>query len=111
MSFQPRKILLDLRRINDEQKYPVAKSVKNQIINDAAVIVEEKSILPLTDIQLRDIIGQHGVEPVTRAVSRDDELSHVRNIEHPDCVSHGLMFVHDSGVLDRHEPAAKRDNA
>src|SRR6476620_8209565 len=86
MPFQPGKIFLNLRGIND-----------------AAVIIEKKSVLPLTDVQLRYIIGQHAVEPVTRIISRDDELSHVRNIEHADCVSYGLMFIHDATVLHRHE--------
>src|SRR5205085_11472023 len=76
-------------------------------MNDATVIIEEKSVLPLTDVQLRYIICQHGVEPVTRITSRDNELSHVRDIEHADCVSHRLMFIHDAGILHRHEPAAE----
>src|SRR5438309_7111240 len=111
MPFQPRKIFLDLRGIDDEQKFRLADSIKNQIINDAAVIIEEKSVLPLTDVQLRYIIGQHAVEPVTRIIPRDDELSHVRNIEHADGFSHGLMFIHDAGVLHRHEPAAEWDHS
>src|SRR5437762_11027498 len=82
MPFQPREIFLDLRGIDDEQKFRLADSIKNQIINDATVIIEEKSVLPLTDVQLRYIICQHGVEPVTRITSRDNELSHVRDIEH-----------------------------
>jgi hypothetical protein len=111
MPFQPGKIFLNLRGINDEQKFQLADSIENQIINDAAVIIEEKSVLPLTDVQVRYIIGQQAVEPVTRIISRDDELSHVRNIEHADCVSHGLMFIHDAGVLHRHEPAAEGDHS
>src|SRR5436305_12920774 len=106
--FQPCKILFDLRGIDDEQKFSLADSLKNQIINDAAVIIEKKSVLPLTDHQLRYIIGQHGIEPVARAISRYDELSHVRNIEHSDSVSDGLMFVHNAGVLHRLEQAAER---
>ena len=67
--------------------------------------------MPLTDAQVRYIIGQHAIEPVTRIISRDDELSHVRNIEHTDCVSYGLMFIHDATVLHRHEPAAEGDHS
>jgi len=37
-------------------------------------------------------------------------LTHVRNIEDPNVVSHGLMFPDDACVLDRHEPAAERNN-
>src|SRR5438045_9476713 len=91
MRFQPRKIFLDLRGIDDEQKFRLADSIKNQIINDAAVIIEEKSVLPLTDVQLRYIISQHGIEPVARAISREDEMHHMRNIENYDGVSEGVM--------------------
>jgi len=111
MPFQPREIFLDLRGIDDEQKFRLADSIKNQIINDAAVIIEEKSVLPLTDVQLRYIISQHGIEPVARAISRDDELPHMRNIEHSDGVSDGLMFIHNAAVLHRHEPAAEWDHS
>src|SRR5438128_11981515 len=107
MPFQPREIFLDLRGIYDEQKFRLADSIKNQIINDAAVIIEEKSVLPLTDVQLRYIISQHGIEPVARAISRDDELPHMRNIEHSDGVSDGLMFIHNAAVLHRHETAVE----
>src|SRR5207302_6103593 len=111
MPFQPREIFLDLRGIDDEQKFRLADSIKNQIINDAAVIIEEKSVLPLTDVQLRYIISQHVIEPVARAISRDDELSHMRNIEHADGVSDGLMFVHNAGVLHRHKPTAEGNHS
>jgi len=37
-------------------------------------------------------------------------LSHVRNIEDPDVVSHGLMFLHDARVLHGHEPSGERHN-
>src|SRR5947207_12457077 len=111
MPFQPHKIFLDLRGIDDEQKFRLADSIKNQIINDAGVIIEEKSVLPLSDVQLRYIIGQHGIEPVARAISQDDELPHMRNIEHSDGVSDGQMFVDNAGVLHRHKPAAEWDHS
>jgi hypothetical protein len=82
MLLQPREIFIDFGGINDEQKFCVAGSVNDQVINHTAVIIQQKSVLPLTDVQFGNVIGQHSVEPVARAVSRDDELSHVGNIEH-----------------------------
>ena len=67
--------------------------------------------MPLTGGQVRYIIGQHAVEPVARIISRDDKLSHVRNIEHADGVSDGLMFIYDTGILHRHEPPPKWDHS
>jgi hypothetical protein len=111
MLLQPREIFIDFGGIDDEQKFCVAGSVNEQVINHTAVIIQQKSVLPLTDVQFGNVIGQHSVEPVARAVSRDDELSHVGNIEHSHRVSHALVFIHDAGVLHRHEPAAERDHS
>ena len=72
------------------------------------------------DIEFVDVVGQHPIEPggsvavvaafVRRGRRSDDELSHVRYVEHADVVSHALMFLHDAGVLHRHEPAGERDD-
>ena len=40
----------------------------------------------------------------------DNQLSHVRNVEDADVVSHGLMFLDDACVLHRHEPSAERND-
>src|SRR5437868_4109397 len=74
--FQPFEIFLDLRSVNHEQKFRLANSVNNQVVDDAAVRNEQKSVLPLADLQLRHIIRQHGIEPITRTFSRDDKLAH-----------------------------------
>ena len=50
------------------------------------------------------------VKPAARAASFDDQLAHVRNIENPDIVSHGMMFLDDARVLDGHEPSGERHN-
>jgi hypothetical protein len=107
MLLQPGEIFFDFGSINDEQKLGGASSVDDQVINHTSVVIEQKSVLALTDVQLGDVIGQHGIEPVSRAVSRDHELSHMGDIEHSHRRSHSLVFVHDSGVLDWHKPAAE----
>ena len=111
MLLQPLKIFVDFRGVNDEQKFRLLNLVNNQVIDDAAVTIEQESVLPLADVQLRHIIRQHGIEPITRTFCRDDKLSHVRNIKHAHRFSNRLMFVHDAGVLHRHEPAAERHHS
>ena len=110
MSLQPRDVFIRARRVDDEEKFLVADSVRDQVINDPASVVEQKSILPGADIQLVDVIRQHRIEPVARAASIDNHLSHVRNVEHADVLSHGAMFFDDARVLHWHEPAAKSDH-
>ena len=110
MSIQPREVFIRARRVDDEEKFLGADSVSDQVINDPASVVEQKSVLPGADIQLVDLIRQHRIQPVVRAASIDNQLSHVRNVEHADVLSHGAMFFNDACVLHRHEPAAEGDH-
>jgi hypothetical protein len=86
----------------------VADPISDQVVDDTAALVEQKSVLALADLQLVDVVCQHCVQPFARARSIDNQLAHVRNVEHADVVSHGLMFLHDAGVLHGHEPARER---
>ena len=108
MSIQPCEIFVCARRIHHQQKFRVADSICDQVVNDPAAFVQQERVLPLADLQLVDVVGQHRVQPAARVASIDDQLTHVRNVEHPDVVSHGLMFFHDAGVLNRHQPAGER---
>ena len=62
------------------------------------------------DIELVDVVCEHGVEPPVRVASFDDQLTHVRNVEDPNIVTHSLMLLDDTRVLHRHQPSGKRHN-
>ena len=66
--------------------------------------------MTLADFQLVDVVGEHRVQPFGSRRTGDEQLSHMRNIEDADVVSHRLMFLDDAGVLHRHEPAAEWNN-
>jgi hypothetical protein len=85
-------------------------AIDDQIIDDAAALVQQKRVLPGADIEFVDVVGQHRVEPCARVASFDDQLAHVRNVENADVVSHSLMLLDDARVLDRHEPSRERNN-
>ena len=104
MFLHPGEIFFRASGVYDEQKTLLADAVYDQVINDSGAVIEEKSVLAGTDIELVDVVSQHSVEPFARSTSFDNQLSHVRDIENTDGISHGLMFLHDAGVLHRHEP-------
>ena len=110
MSVQPGEVFIGARGIHDEEKLPLLDPINDQIINDSAAFVEEKSVLPLANFQLVDVVSQHRVQPFGSRRIADDQLSHVGNIEDADVISHGLMFFEDADVLHRHEPAAERND-
>ena len=64
--------------------------------------------MPLSDFQFVDVVGQHRVQPTARVFAFNDELPHVRDVEHSNALSHRLMFLDDAGVLHRHQPTGER---
>jgi hypothetical protein len=111
MVLQPREILVCSRRVHYEQKFHLANSINDQVIDDAATVVQEKGVLTRANVELADVIREHGVEPFACAWPLHDQLSHVRNIEDADIVSHGLVFLDDARVLDRHEPPGEGNHS
>src|SRR6266404_6750540 len=107
MFLQPREIFFRASGVHDEQKVLVADPINNQVINNASALIEEKTVLTRTHIEFVDVVCEHRVEPIARARSTDDKLSHVRNIEDANAVSDGLVFSNDAGVLNWHEPTGE----
>ena len=70
MALQPCEILLRSRRVYDQQKFLLANSINNQVINDATTLVQQKRVLPGSNIELADVICQCGVKPFARACRR-----------------------------------------
>ena len=77
MSLQPFEIFSGARCVDDEQKFLLADSVGNQIINDSATFVQQKCVLTGANFQLVHIICEHLVEPIAGTRPRRYELAHV----------------------------------
>ena len=56
---------------------------------------------------LSSMVLSHSHAPVPS----HSQLSHVRNIEDADVVSHGLMFLDNACVLNRHSPPGERNHS
>src|SRR5438309_11603197 len=108
MSIQPFEIFVRARCVHDEEKFFVADAIRNQVVDDSAAFVQQKSVLALANLQLVDVVGQHRIQPTARNAAIDDQLAHVRNVEHADDLTDGLMFFHNAGVLNRHQPYGER---
>src|SRR5438132_13403015 len=102
MILQPDKIFLPSRRVDDQQKFLLADSIDDQVINNAATLVEQKRVLPHADTELVDVVCEHDVEPFAGACSFDYQLPHLLNVEDADVVSHSLMLLDYTPVLYTH---------
>ena len=110
MRAQPRKILVNLRSVHDEQPLVVADAVDDEVVNHAAALVEHQRVLPAADGEFLDVIGEHPVQPRGGTVAAREKLPHVRNIEDAQRSADGMMFGDDACVLHGHVPTAKADH-
>ena len=104
---QVRAVLVDLRRVDDEKKFLLARAVKDQVVDHAALIVQHQRVLALAHAELRHVIGQHAVEEAARARTAHEEFAHVRDVEEAGGLAHRAVFVDDAAVLHGHGPAAE----
>ena len=107
MSLQPRKIFIDLRCVDNEQKLLRTGPVEDEIVDHPASFIKHQRILCLADIEGRHPIRKQRVEPFRCLRAPDKELAHVRDIEYSAILPHRPMFIEDARVLHRHFPARK----
>jgi pimeloyl-ACP methyl ester carboxylesterase len=81
------------------------------VVDDTTVIIQKKGVLAFARLQAVNVVRQQVVQPSSRAVAADEELSHVRDVECADRGAHGGVFIENARVLYRHMPAAEIDHA
>ena len=59
MFFQPGEIFVRAGCVHDEQKFLFFDTINDQIIDDAAALVQQKGVLPGADIELVDVVCEH----------------------------------------------------
>ncbi len=110
MGLHPCKIDIDERGIDHQQILFLLVAVDDQVVDHAAILIQEEGVLALADIEPLHVVCQEVIQPLPRAASADKKLPHVRNIKEPRRRAHGLVLVHDAGVLHRHVPSAESDD-
>ena len=88
----------------------VAESVNDEVVDGAAMLVEQQRVLRMPGADPVEVVGQHPLAEVVRALAAQLELAHVRDVEHAGGRPHREMLGDDPLVLDRHLPAGERNN-
>ena len=107
---EPGKVLVNFRGVHHEQPLGLADAVDDQIVDHAAALVQHQRVLPVTGREAVHVVCKEAVQPCRRARALCKKLTHVRNVEDPECAAHCVVFVHDSRILHRHVPAAEADH-
>ena len=83
-------------------------SVNEEIIYDTAVRMTHHTIKNLTRLETTDLIGKYKVNECLSIWSADENLTHVRNVEHTHLVADSVVLIHNVRILDRHIESCKR---
>jgi hypothetical protein len=108
---KPCQIDLGPGSIQDQQILAIRDSEDVEIVHDPSSLVTHERVLALTHRESLHIIGHDPVQESRGGFAGDDNLAHVRDVEHTRRLTHREMFVHDARVLHRHLPAAKVNQA
>src|SRR5260370_11998374 len=92
MSIQPFEIFVRARCVHDEEKFFVADAIRNQVVDDSAAFLQQKSVLALANLQLVDVVGHHRIQPPPRIPATDYQLTHFLNTQLPSVLSTHLIY-------------------
>ena len=92
-----------LARCVDDDKEPIPDPRRHQIVEDAALFVQQQRIPHAQRRQPQQIAGDEGFERADRVSSGDPQLPHMRDIEEPSLRARVEVLVEDAGgILHRH---------
>ena len=85
-----------------------APVVNDQVVADAAGLVQQHRIASFAGTDAKQVGGQQGLQGVLDAVALEGQHSHVGDVEDTDVLAHRLVFLHQAAELHRHLPAGER---
>ena len=88
--------------VGDHQVRVVVDPVHHQVVEDAAVLAEQQRVLGAADGHRAERPGERVVEERDRLGTGHADLGHVRQVEHPGCLAHGVVLGEVGGVAHGH---------
>ena len=85
-----------------------APVVNDQVVADAAGLVQQHRIASFARTDAKQVGGQQSLQGVLDAVALKGQHSHVGDVEDTDVLAHRLVFLHQAAKLHRHLPASER---
>ena len=106
----PGKVAVLIGGVDAEEEAVVGEPVNEQVVDEAAALVEQTRVLRLAVLEARGAVRSGLLDEVERLGADDFELPHVADVEQTNALADGFMLGDEAGVLDRHVPAAEVDH-
>jgi hypothetical protein len=105
--FEPAAVIVDPGGVDDQQQVVVREPVGDQVVDRAAVLVQQQRLLGVAGADAIEVVREHPLGEGQGAGAPQLELPHVRDVEDAGRRSHRLMLGDDALVLHRHLPAGE----
>ncbi len=92
------------------QSVVIVPLVGDQVIDDAAAVVEHAAVERTAWGDAVHVVGQQVAQEVPRAGTGDIHHRHVGDIEYAGVLAHRMVLLDLGAIVDRHVPAAKVDH-
>ena len=99
-----------VRRVRDGDVALRREAVRQEVVEDAAVLAAQDRIDRAPDGQGGDIVGDQPLQQVARLRAGALDLAHVRDVEYARRRADGEVLLADASVLDGHLPTGERDH-
>ena len=103
-----REVLLDVRRVDDEEVGVLGEAVDEEVIHGAAVAPAHHGVHRAAVRERARVVRDEALHEAERVGAGDDDLAHVGDVEEAGGLAHGAVLVEDARVLHRHLEAAER---
>ena len=101
------EVSVNVRSVRNDHEFLIAQTVSNQVVNDAALVVDQDRVLCLTDLQDGHVRHQSVIQERARIRTGHTELTHVGQVENTGTSTDSLMLSNVISVLQGHIPAAE----
>ena len=110
-ALEVREVDRDVACVDDQEPNLVGQLVDDQVVDNAALGVEEKRVLSLALIKAVNVAGESLAQQPLGTGASNLELPHVRDVKEPGSRSYRAVLFVDTHVVDRHLPACKINHA
>jgi hypothetical protein len=90
------EILILIRGVDAEEEGIVRDFVDQDVVDEAAVFVEQAGVMRLPMLQFRDGVGGDEVHEFHGFRAANFDLAHVADVEQTDGFAHGIVLIDES---------------
>ncbi len=104
----PLLILGNVRSVDYQQVFRFRKFVDQQVVDHTPPVVKHHAVETLPRCGLGYIVRKYVVYKAGGVIAGNNNLTHVRHVEHTAGFAHGIMLLGYTLVLDRHVESSER---